>query len=232
MGNRTSIFWKISREELVKVVANSNSLSDIVRSFNLVVAGSHYKTLKKRLQEDNIDFSHIKLGLGNNKGRRFCSTAKPLQEIMIKNSNYNRGNLKKRLLSGNILENRCYICCQKEIWNGKKLIMVLDHINGINNDNRLENLRMLCPNCNSQQETFCGKNLKIKKYKCIKCKKDINTKRKYCDECYKIDNSVSQRKVKERPSREQLLEEIKESNYCAVGRKYGVSDNAIRKWLK
>jgi 5-methylcytosine-specific restriction endonuclease McrA len=50
------------------------------------------------------------------------------------------------------------LCGQQPMWNGKQLVLILDHINGINNDNRLENLRLLCPNCNSQTPTFAGRN--------------------------------------------------------------------------
>jgi len=60
--------------------------------------------------------------------------------------------------------------------------MILDHINGINNDNRLENLRMLCPNCNIQQPTFAGRRNK-KHYYCQKCNEETTRKRKYCDGC-------------------------------------------------
>jgi len=63
---------------------------------------------------------------------------------------------------------------------------------------------------------------------CIDCKQKIDMQAKRCTKC----NSLNKRKVKDRPSQEQLLKEIEETNYCAVGRKYGVSDNAIRKWLK
>ena len=83
----------------------------------------------------------------------------PLEKVMIENSTYYRGHLKRRLLENRTLKNKCDICGLENIWNNKKIIMVLDHKNGIRNDHRLENLRMLCPNCNSQTDTFCGKNM-------------------------------------------------------------------------
>jgi 5-methylcytosine-specific restriction endonuclease McrA len=64
--------------------------------------------------------------------------------------------LKRRLISESLLENKCSIQeCGLTEWCGRPIVLVLDHINGVNNDNRLENLRFLCPNCNSQQDTFC-----------------------------------------------------------------------------
>ena len=90
---------------------------------------------------------------------------------------------------------------------------------------------MLCPNCNSQQITFAGRNNKPvekKKNYCNNCGKEVFITSKLCIRC----SNKKRNKVKNRPSKKVLLKEIEETNYCAIGRKYGVSDNAIRKWLK
>ena len=68
-----------------------------------------------------------------------------------------RINIKRRLLDAGILQNRCGECGLSE-WRGKALVIQIDHINGKRDDNRLENLRMLCPNCHSQTETFAARN--------------------------------------------------------------------------
>lgn len=86
----------------------------------------------------------------------------PLQEILIEGSSYNRGNLKKRLIDANLLSLSCSGCGGAPSWQGKPLTLVLDHINGVHNDHRIENLRLLCPNCNSQTATFAGRNRKYK----------------------------------------------------------------------
>ena len=228
---RTSPIWLMPKSEFQNLVQNSKTIAEIIRYFGFAESSSMYTMIKQRCVKDNIDYSHIPLGINSNKGRTFPNRAIPLKDVMVKNSTYSRGNLKKRLLKKRILKNRCSICGQGPIHNGIKLVMVLDHINGIRNDHRLENLRMLCPNCNSQQKTFCGRNSKIKKkkYFCKNCgqKVDKGSTSQLCKKCY----DIRQRKV-DRPSKEQLLKEIEETNYCAVGRKYGVSDNAIRKWLK
>jgi len=234
---RTSVIWNISKTELEIIVKISDSLSTILKHFGLSNKGGNYKTLKRRLNEDEIDYSHIPLGVGSNRGKSFNRKKIPLEEVMVENSTYSRAHLKERLLRIGILENKCEICGQEEIWNNIKLIMVLDHKNGIWNDHRRENLQMLCPNCNSQQPTFAGKKNK-KKYYCSLCSNETTRTRKYCDSCFEKNKKskkfkrFNSRKVKNRPSEEQLLREIEETNYCAVGRKYGVSDNAIRKWLK
>ena len=88
---------------------------------------------------------------------------RPIEEYLVKNSRVNRGRLKIRLLRDGYLKNHCYECGQEPEWDYKPLVMVLDHINGINDDYRLDNLRLLCPNCNSQTETFSGRNKKKNK---------------------------------------------------------------------
>jgi len=75
--------------------------------------------------------------------------------VLKRNTTIDRKRLKKHLIKAGLLPHKCSNCGQEPKWDNNPLVMVLDHINGINNDNRLENLRFLCPNCNSQTETFC-----------------------------------------------------------------------------
>jgi Zn finger protein HypA/HybF involved in hydrogenase expression len=226
MGAKTSIIWKMPKNEFEEIIKKHISYTDILKEFCFGGTGGPYRTLKKRLKEENIDCSHIG---STTKGREFPSKSISLEKIMIKNSTYSRGHLKKRLLNDGILENKCFICGQLPEHNNIELVMVLDHINGINDDHRLDNLRMLCPNCNSQQETFAGRNGR-KKYYCKKCNEEIKKYSKFelCNNCV----NIKKRKVKNRPSKETLLQDIKLLGYCKTGKKYGVSDNAIRKWLK
>jgi Zn finger protein HypA/HybF involved in hydrogenase expression len=70
-------------------------------------------------------------------------------------SNCARNSIKRRLIETKTIVNECSECHLSPIWNGEPLVLILDHVNGINDDNRQENLRLLCPNCNSQQLTFC-----------------------------------------------------------------------------
>jgi Zn finger protein HypA/HybF involved in hydrogenase expression len=94
-----------------------------------------------------------------------------LTEILVENSQYTgRALLIRKLLSLGLLINKCNKCGLDPIWREKPLALQLDHINGVNNDNRIENLRMLCPNCHSQTSTFTGRNKKIY------CKKDSHLK--------------------------------------------------------
>jgi len=161
MKKKTSILWKIPKSELDKVVKNNSTFSSILKIYDLLPKGGNTRTLKNRLDHDNIDYSHIIQGKSSNKNRKFFVNKIPLIDVLVENSSYNRGRLKNRLINQNLLENKCSGCGLDPFWNGNKLILQLDHINGISNDNRLNNLRLLCPNCHSQTDTFANKKRRI-----------------------------------------------------------------------
>ena len=155
---KRSLVWTLPREQFELLVKKSKSIADICRELGFAVTGKCHKLIKERIAAEQIDASHIPLGVHCNIGRRFASTAVPLESVMVENSFYDRKDLKRRVIAAGILKNECAICGQAPEWHGLKLVMVLDHINGVRNDSRKENLRLLCPNCNSQQSTFAGRN--------------------------------------------------------------------------
>lgn len=114
----------------------------------------------------------------------------------------------------------------------KRINLILDHINGINNDDRLENLHWVCPNCNQQLETTGSKNpqrkIIAKKYYCEDCGIEISKNSKKCISCF----GKSQIKpITELPvTREDLKILIRTKSFSEIGRKFNVTDNAIRKW--
>jgi Zn finger protein HypA/HybF involved in hydrogenase expression len=231
---KRSRFWGIPTEVLAEITKDSNSIAEIIRKCEMISSGASYKILKKRLNHENINYSHIKLGLGSNTGRNFTKEKIPLEKVLIENSEYNRANLKKRLVSELGWKEECAECENKGEWRGKKLILQLDHVNGNSKDNRIENLRFLCPNCHSQTDTFSGK-IHLKN-KCQICKNKVSNKNsKYCTPCFvsKIapQISINQRKTT-RPTKEVILDDIANLGYRGTGRKYSVSDNTIRKWIK
>ena len=153
---RISKILSISHKELQNIIDISNSLSDILIKLGYSPnGGTNYITLKNRLYNENFDLKKL---LEKRKNNYRNIKLKSAEEVFVQNSTYARHNLKRRILKDNLIPYKCAICGQEPVWNGKELVLVLDHINGINNDNRLENLRFLCPNCNAQQDTFAAKN--------------------------------------------------------------------------
>jgi Zn finger protein HypA/HybF involved in hydrogenase expression len=161
---KTSPIWQLPTDQLKDLVKECNSFSDVLKGIGLNNIGGNVRTLKLRLVHEEIDFSHIPIGYDSGKGlKRGVKRAFPLEDCLIENSTYGRGNVKRRLIQEKLIPYVCKECNQGEDWNGKKLVLVLDHKNGISNDHRLENLRFLCPNCNSQMPTFSGRNKAYKK---------------------------------------------------------------------
>lgn len=175
---------KYSDFEFVKIVESSLSYTQVMVKLNIKPIGGNYKTIKNRITKLNINISHFTGERWNIISGRATRIRKNLKEILKENSIYNTCRLKKRLIEEKILENKCTIC-KIDSWQGKIISLELDHINGINNDNRIENLRVICPNCHSQTLNYRGKNKKIKKLSfCLVCGKESG-KKKYCSkECY------------------------------------------------
>lgn len=150
---RKSKIYSISDEEFCKLVSESNSYSDILRALGLGTnGGSSTDILKRRIIELNCSTEHFNRKV-NSKRQNYT-----LDEILIENSTYaNIASLKRRLINEGKLEYKCAVC-GIDNWLGNPLSLQLHHINGINNDHRLSNLRFLCPNCHSQTETYAGKN--------------------------------------------------------------------------
>ena len=120
--------------------------------------------------------------------------------------------------------------------------LILDHVNGVRDDHRLHNLRIVCPNCAATLDTHCGRKNRIERpeRQCMRCATTFRARypqQRYrsraCGIRYdrKGKANPALRRV-ERPPYDKLLREIEATSYSAVGRRYGVTDNAIRKWLR
>lgn len=151
---------KYTDEQFIEAVKNNFTIRGVLKSLRLAPAGGSYKIFYRSIKSLNIDISHF-TGKAHLKGkpRQFSIPNKiPLTEILIVNSTYTcTSSLRKRLIKEEYLENICSECGINE-WRGVKLSLHLDHIDGNNINNQIENLRLLCPNCHSLTSTYCGKN--------------------------------------------------------------------------
>ena len=143
---------------LERVVKKSLSIAGVCRELNMKSCGGNYKTLHHKIKEWEIDSSHFTGGAWD-QGKNFIPFGKTYEliDVLIENSPYKNSNsLKKRLFRENIKIKQCEECGITE-WNGKEIIFELDHVNGDNTNNKIDNLRILCPNCHSQTPTFRNK---------------------------------------------------------------------------
>ena len=195
MSKRT---WTI--DDLKVAVKNSSNMASALRRLGLRVSQGNYITINKYIESLKIDNEHWRKGVPSYRssatGREFS-----IEEVFVEHSSYSStSNLKKKILKYKLLENKCSLCGLKKKWKGKPLVLILDHINGVRNDNRLFNLRLVCPNCNSQLETHCGKNTKRPKYKiryyCKSCEKELRGKRKtgLCFDCLVLKKRNKEKK--------------------------------------
>jgi hypothetical protein len=189
-------------EEFVLAVKNNITIVDTLKQLGLTVGGANYKQTHLHIERLKLDTSHWKgRGHGKNNHLLIPRTRIPTENILIENSTYvSTSKLKKRLLKEGLLINECAICGIGPEWKGYLLVMVLDHENGISNDNRLSNLRLLCPNCNSQQPTFCrAKTNRFSRY-CPDCGTKISSQSKtgYCVVCVKQHQKIENQYTKKR----------------------------------
>lgn len=200
--------------ELKHAVEISFCRSDVLRFLKLDTNGSgNHRTVQKWIDELKLDTTHF----DSNK-------AKGARKTNIQQTNrFVNGSvltIKDKNQLKNIIKYECSICMNNGVHMEKPLVLQLDHIDGNHRNNTIDNLRWLCPNCHTQTPTYGSKRLKKTKIK----KSQKNP-------LWRNDPRPSTRKV-ERPSKEELQELLKTESMVSVGKKYGVTDNAVRKWLK
>lgn len=229
-------------EYVKQAAAESTSMREFQLKLGYSQNGSVSSVIRAFCKEHNISLTHF-TGLGKGAIKR------SEENIFIENSTASQKVLREWYKKANYSPYICAICGQEPFWNGKELTLTLDHINGVNNDDRLENLRWVCPNCDRQLDTFGSKNNHNPRVNAAKKKKESGSstreeKNNRCQNCGKLISDgatlcvecrgLSQRKVQNRPSAEELEKILynNRGNFTKVASMFGVTDNAIRKWCK
>ena len=191
-------------------------------------------TLNRYLNKYDLEYT----GNQNRKGRPHLEARKNYKEYTENGKYIHSSRLRQILIEQEVKEKKCE-CCGLEEWMGKPIPLELHHIDENRFNNKLDNLKILCSNCHMQEHNYSNvtklhsqkiKKMKkpniVKEMKTCQCGSQINLRSTMCEKCWSLKN----RKVK-RPPFNQLLNEVTEMGYSGTGRKYGVSDNTIRKWL-
>ena len=148
---------QVNKQELEQIVKESSSYADVCRALEIPPKGSNYDRVKKLIKD--LDISHFNKCAWN-KGRKIKSASyqkAPIQQVLIENSPHtNSGKLRVRLIKEGLKENKCEVC-------GCTESLELHHINGNHQDNRLENLQILCANCHRKTDNFRGKGIRAHK---------------------------------------------------------------------
>lgn len=239
-------------DQLIFAVKLSYSIASVLSQLSLKVAGGNYKTIENAVKRLQLSTSHWK-GQGHLRGKSHnWAPTRAFQDILVEDSDYtSTSKLKHRLIKASLLPSYECSICHVSSWQGNDLALQLDHINGKNNDHRLENLRLLCPNCHSQTDTFAGKNKRKRagvlelpvsisaaaleiavsaipsraQNQCNKCQRPIQERSSRCTHC-KNDEKIAW------PSKEELEKLVWLTSCSKLSKQLGVSDKAIEKRCK
>ena len=211
---------KYLKEKIEAAVKKSKTWAEVCRELDAPPATGSQSYIKHIAERNGFDYSHF-VGRFHRKGKVAHNRLESIDKYLCRGSIINSHRLKEYLFRLGYKEKRCERC-KRTRWLGEEIVFELDHIDNDKTNNELSNLKILCPNCHSLKTRSEIKKRKTKKTK-IASKPMVR----------KLITVRKQRPRKVvRPSSGKLQRLIDTKSFCAVGRMYGVSDNAIRKWCK
>ena len=216
-----------SKELLELAIKKSHNYSEVLRELGIPLQGNNISTLKRKIKLYGINTEHFtgrQYTSGNN-----CKHYQSAEKYLGTERRIQTWKLKLKLFREGLKEHRCE-CCGINEWMGKPISLQLHHIDGNNKNNTIENLQILCPNCHSQTENYCGLSNKIEKEKkhCPVCGVEILPNSNFCPNC------ASKNRRKLTLTKEEIVERLEKMgwNKSRLAKELGVSDTVIRKRLK
>ena len=180
MRNRLEKYSEKEIQEAIKEGFSFKNVCEILTIDGNI--GHSSRLIKQYVEEHNIDISH------------FTKCTLTNDDIFCKDSKVSQHALRIHYTKDNYSEYKCALCGINE-WNGKPIVLNLDHIDGDKHNNELINLRWICPNCDSLLPTYCS-NKTRKIFKCKKCNKEIDkNKTGFCLDCYKEEGYPQEKRI-------------------------------------
>lgn len=248
-----SKLYSYSKEEIKSCIEESTSVTEVMRKLYMRNVGGNRDTFFKVIESYELQSELLSL-----KQRQIEESKKRIKkiqerrnltekELLCENSKAGRDSIKKYIIKNDLIEYKCRDCGNDGCWNNRDIILQLEHINGVHNDNRIDNLCFLCPNCHSQTETFAGRNNKSNKKEIIEptersslkekisyqnsLKRTLYVKKEYLSPEEKYKSNIANRKLSTDDIK-YILENKHTLSKLKMSKMFEVSDKTIAKIIK
>lgn len=228
---KSNLIKDMNEVEFLHRINDANGITDFLRTLGMSVRGTNWSLVKERIKLSNINTSHF-FSKSEMSKKTTTLSKEEFVNVMLQDSSTKRSGkvIKKYLFLYDFKKEACEKCGIGSWWCGEPITLQLDHINGVNTDDRLENLRILCPNCHSQTETFAGKALRVKPKKfCKDCNVFLEHQGERCRDC---EHKRPRKLTKLKLSLDELAKLVWEKPSEIIAKEQGVSGASISKLCK